>query len=34
MKMYKLGRYKQTDRMSDLICENYPMLLVISRFGI
>lgn len=34
MKMYKLGRYKQTDRMSDLICENYPMLLVLSRFGI
>ena len=32
--MYKLGRYKQTDRMSDLICENYPMLLVLSRFGI
>lgn len=34
MKMYKLGRYKQTNRMSDLICENYPMLLVLSRFGI
>ena len=34
MEMYKLGQYKQTDRMSDLICENYPMLLVLSRFGI
>lgn len=32
--MYKIGLYKGTDRMSDLICENYPMLLVMSRFGI
>lgn len=32
--MYKIGEYKQTDSMSNLICENYPMLLVLSRFGI
>lgn len=32
--MYRLGKYKATDRMSDLICDNYPMLLVMSRFGI
>lgn len=32
--MYKIGKYKETDQMSDLICENYPMLLVMSRFGI
>lgn len=32
--MYKRGKYQETDRMSDLICENYPMLLVMSRFGI
>jgi regulator of cell morphogenesis and NO signaling len=32
--MYHLGKYKITDRMSDLICENYSMLLVMSRFGI
>lgn len=32
--MYKFGKYKETDRMCDLICENYPMLLVMSRFGI
>lgn len=32
--MYKIGEYKETDSMSDLICENYPMLLVLSRFGI
>mgnify|MGYP000576838980 CR=1 FL=1 len=24
----------KTDKMSDLICENYPMVLVMSRFGI
>lgn len=33
-RMYHLGKYKETDKMSDLICENYPMLLVMSRFGI
>lgn len=32
--MYKIGEYKETDSMSDLICENYPMLLVLSRFSI
>lgn len=32
--MYKTGKYQETDRMSDLICENYPMVLVMSRFGI
>ncbi len=32
--MYKLGNYTETDRMCDLINENYPMLLVLSRFGI
>ena len=32
--MYKNGIYRETDKMSDLICENYPMVLVMSRFGI
>lgn len=32
--MYKKGKYRETDKMSDLICENYPMVLVMSRFGI
>lgn len=32
--LYKLGKYKETDRMCDLICDHYPMLLVMSRFGI
>lgn len=32
--MYKNGNYQESDRMSDLICENYPMVLVMSRFGI
>lgn len=32
--MYKIGQYKGSDLMSDLICKNYPMLLVMSRFGI
>lgn len=32
--MYKNGTYRETDKMSDLICENYPMVLVMSRFGI
>lgn len=26
--------YQKNDKMSDLICENYPMVLVMSRFGI
>ena len=32
--MYKLGKYHSNDRMSDLICDNYPILLVLGRFGI
>lgn len=32
--MYKVGKYLPGDLMSDLICNNYPMLLVMSRFGI
>lgn len=32
--MYKTGKYQASDKMSDLICENYPMVLVMSRFGI
>ncbi len=34
MIMYKVGKYLPSDSMSDLICDNYPMLLVMSRFGI
>ncbi len=34
MIMYKAGHYIPTDLMGDLICDNYPMLLVASRFGI
>ena len=32
--MYKKGQYRDTDKMSDLICDNYPMVLVMCRFGI
>jgi regulator of cell morphogenesis and NO signaling len=32
--MYRLGKYKETNKMCDLICEDYQMLLVMSRFGI
>ena len=32
--MYKDGKYRETDKMSDLICDNYPMVLVLNRFGI
>ncbi len=32
--MYKLGTYNRDNRMSDLVCDNYPVLLVMSRFGI
>ena len=32
--MYRLGKYKKSDPMSVLVCENYPILLVMSRFGI
>ncbi|MFI3330226.1 MAG: hemerythrin domain-containing protein [Rikenellaceae bacterium] len=30
----RVGKYLPEDMMSELICENYPMLLVMSRFGI
>lgn len=32
--MYTIGKYTENDIMSDLICKNYPMLLVLVRFGI
>ncbi len=32
--MHRLGRYKDSDIMSDLINDNYQVLLVLSRFGI
>ncbi|MDR1981984.1 MAG: hemerythrin domain-containing protein [Tannerellaceae bacterium] len=32
--MYKKEKYRETDKMSDLICDNYPMVLVMNRFGI
>ncbi len=32
--MYRVGKYYPSDAMSELICNNYPMLLVTSRFGI
>ncbi|MDR1878202.1 MAG: hemerythrin domain-containing protein [Bacteroidales bacterium] len=32
--MYKKGQYRETDKMSDLICDNYPMVLVMYRFGV
>lgn len=32
--IYKLGKYKKNDPMSVLVCENYPALPVMSRFGI
>jgi regulator of cell morphogenesis and NO signaling len=32
--MNKQFKYKETDRMSDLICDNYNLLQVISRFGL
>lgn len=34
MHKFRLGKYRETDLMSDLIGENYPALLVLSRFGI
>ncbi len=34
MTMYKVGTYLPSDSMSNLICDNYQMLLVMSRFGI
>lgn len=32
--MYRLGKYDADDRMCDLVCDNYAVLLVMSRFGI
>lgn len=32
--MNKRMKYTGTDKMSDLICENYTLLLVMSRFGL
>lgn len=32
--MYRLGKYEANDPMSDLVCGNYPILPVMSRFGI
>lgn len=32
--MHRLGKYKATDSMSELICTNYKILLVMSRFKI
>jgi regulator of cell morphogenesis and NO signaling len=32
--MHKQEQYTATDKMGDLICDNYPMLFVMSRFGI
>jgi regulator of cell morphogenesis and NO signaling len=34
MNKFKFGNYRESDAMSDLISENYPALLVLSRFGI
>jgi len=30
----KNGKYRETSKMSDLICENYALLQVLSRFGV
>lgn len=32
--MNEQHRYRATDKMSDLICDNYSLLLVMSRFGL
>ncbi len=32
--MYRIGRYNADDRMCDLVCDRYPVLLIMSRFGI
>jgi regulator of cell morphogenesis and NO signaling len=34
MNKYRIGKYRAADLMSDLISQNYPALLVLSRFGI
>ena len=32
--MNELHKYRETDKMSDLICDNYSLLMVMSRFGL
>ena len=32
--MDKIQKYKPADKMSDLICDNYSLLQVMSRFGL
>ncbi|MFR9650679.1 MAG: hemerythrin domain-containing protein [Rikenellaceae bacterium] len=34
MVRYKISRYRASDSMADLICDNYQMLIVMDRFGI
>ncbi|MDR0508068.1 MAG: hemerythrin domain-containing protein [Dysgonamonadaceae bacterium] len=34
MTKFRFGKYRETDSMSRLLCENYSTLLVLSRFGI
>ena len=32
--MNEQHKYRATDKMSDLICDNYSLLMVMSRFGL
>ena len=32
--MSETHKYRETDKMSDLICDNYSLLMVMSRFGL
>ena len=32
--MNETHKYRATDKMSDLICDNYSLLMVMSRFGL
>lgn len=32
--MHRFGKYRESDRMSELVSDNYRMLLIMSRFGI
>lgn len=32
--MYRIGKYNSGDRMFDLVCDQYSVLLIMSRFGI
>ena len=32
--MNEQHKYRSTDKMSDLICDNYSLLMVMSRFGL